>query len=75
MRVGSDTDTYDYIELCYFFKLLSCRRVSVCKCMCLCPYFICYDKPVRMLKSNDNIYALTITLRNISNFNIVGTVV
>jgi hypothetical protein len=39
----SDTDIYDYIKLCHFFKLLS---VSTYKCMCcvrcpcLCSYFI-----------------------------------
>jgi hypothetical protein len=34
-----DTDTYDYIEFCYFFKLLSvltCLCRVRCPCMCLC---------------------------------------
>jgi hypothetical protein len=41
VRVGYRhvTDTYNYIELCHFFKLLS---VSTCPCrvQCLCPCFI-----------------------------------
>jgi hypothetical protein len=42
----TDTDTYDYIELCHFFKLLS---VSTCQCPyhiqypCQCLWFIVND--------------------------------
>jgi hypothetical protein len=62
VRVGHrhNTDTYNYIELCHFFKLLSvstCQCPCRVRCPCLCPCFIvrhCIHMKMRDAKIHRN---------------------
>jgi hypothetical protein len=40
MKHRHDTGTYDYVELCYFLKLLP---VSTCQCLC-CPVSVLHSE-------------------------------
>jgi hypothetical protein len=62
VRHRHDINTYDYIELCYFLKLL---LVSTClcrvRCPCLCPCFNLY-LPIHSIMKDDDVNCASFVL-------------